>query len=774
MRKTIELEEGWLFQKTEYGCQNMPDLSDGRWEKISVPHDWAISGEFSPENDPQPLESSVLDYHEGMIQIGRTGGLPIKGTGWYVLDLFLPGDYAFYSLEFDGIMNHGEVYINGRKAGERPYGYSSFSVDLVPYMKRNEKNRIVVKVNSMDKTSRWYPGAGIYRPVRLVMKEECHVKYQGIWVRSEYDWMSRTALVKIHCEIEGNGVPEHVVFAPDGSAAAKASGMNAEIQLEEVWEWSIESPQLYTLVTEIKKDGHTADRVCTRFGIRKTEFIKDNGFFLNGSRVEIKGVCLHHDFGMLGAAYRRSVARQRLLMLKEMGCNAIRTTHNPPCPQTLDLCDEIGILVLEEAFDVWHISKALNDYANEFMQWAEKDLTDMIHRDRNHPCIFLYSIGNEIPDQVQKDGRDTCRWLTKICHQEDDSRLVTCGFNRPKAAIENGLTEEVDVVGLNYSPAYYEEYHKDYPHWNMIATETCSSVSSRGEYYLTAQIEVPPTKHENLQVNSYDYSAVACAYIPDVEFEAQKKAPFVAGQFVWTGFDYLGEPTPYREEWPSRSSYFGIFDLAGMKKDRYYAYKANWSEEPVLHLFPHWNWNIGDCVDVHCYTNLDYVRLFLNGKELIGQKRNGHRIIWSQIPYEPGELKAVGYKNRNDQNGIILEEKVQTSKEPYALRFIWKNRPVYPDGKDVIFSEVHVVDQDGILCPNAAVTVFFEVNGNGQYLASDGGDATDLRPFAKPYCRTFHGKVVCAVGVGEEEGFLIIRAKAEGLKSAELIIDIKR
>lgn len=774
MRKIINLETGWLFQETEYGTEYMPSRDNGKWHEVSVPHDWAIYGEFSPDNDQQPLERSVLDFHENIIQIGRTGGLPIKGTGWYLLDLFLPDSYACYVLEFDGIMNHGEVYVNGHKVGERPYGYSSFEVDLIPYMKKNQINQIVVKVNSMDKTSRWYPGAGIFRPVRLVMKEKCHVAYQGVWVRPEYDLDSRTAVIKVQSQVEGAGSTVHSIFSPNGSFLAQISGENGEAFLETVQEWSLDSPMLYTLITEVRENGCVADRVFTRFGIRKAEFTEENGFFLNGKRTEIKGVCLHHDFGMLGAAYNRSMARQRLLELKGMGCNGLRTSHNPPCPETLDLCDQMGILVMEEAFDVWHEPKAINDYANEFEKWAEIDLRDMIHRDRNHPCIILYSIGNEIPDQVRVEGRDTCRWLTSICHREDDSRPVTCGFNRPRAAIKNGLTEEVDVVGLNYSPIYYEEYHEKHPNWKIIATETCSSVSSRGEYYTPAKIEVPPVKHDNLQINSYDYSAVACAYIPDVEFEAQRKAPFVAGQFVWTGYDYLGEPTPYREEWPSKSSYFGIFDLAGMKKDRYYAYKANWSQEPVVHLFPHWNWEEGDLVDVHCYTNLDEVRLWLNGEEIKRFKRYGHRLVWEKVVFHPGELKAVGYVGKEKGLIAVCEDIVRTSREPYALKLSWNNRPIRADGKEVILVEVQVVDKNGVLCPKADHKISFSVEGEGRYLASDAGDSTCLRQFHKPWCNAFHGKAVCALGVTRQEGFIFLRVRAEGLKETAMVIETRR
>lgn len=773
MREVRKLEKGWKFCLTELGTEVMPDLEYVGWQDVLVPHDWAIYGEFSPQNDPQPLESSVLDFHENMIQIGRTGGLPIKGTGWYVLELFLPDTYCDYALEFDGIMNHGEVYINGEKAGYRPYGYSSFTVNMVPYMKKNEVNRVVVKVNSLDKTSRWYPGAGIFRPVRLVMNSESYVAYNGIWLRPEYCPESQTAELMIQCDLKGNGIAEHTIFLANGIAIAACSGIKTRAILESVQVWDVDSPVLYTLMTEVLFDNRVVDRVFTRFGVRKAVFDRETGFTLNGKPMKLNGVCLHHDSGMLGAAYNKDAVYRKLSTLKEMGCNALRTTHNPPCPETLDLCDQLGIMVLEEVFDVWHTPKALNDYANEFAEWAETDLTDMIRRDRNHPCIILYSIGNEIPDQMQPEGRNTCRWLTSICHREDDSRPVTCGFNRPKEAIENGLTEEVDIVGLNYSPTEYHNYHKMYPHWTLVATETCSSVSSRGEYYLPAKMEIPPVKHDNLQVNSYDYSAVACAYIADVEFDAQNEAPFIAGQFVWTGYDYLGEPTPYREEWPSRSSYFGILDLAGLKKDRYYAYAANWSEKPVLHLFPHWNWEPGQLVDVHCYTNLERISLYLNGREIRKQSRKNHRIVFEKIPFEPGRLRAVGYCTIDGKEQEICEDIIHTSGAPYAIMLNCDKREVLANGKALAFIEVSIVDEKGVLCPDANNCIYFSVEGEGAYVASDAGDATSTRVFSKPYCEAFHGKLVCAVQAKEQPGNILVHINAEGLKGNSLVIRVE-
>ena len=482
---------------------------------------------------------------------------------------------------------------------------------------------------------------------------------------------------------------------------------------------------------------------------------------------------MHHDLGMLGAAYREDVWRKRFQTLKEMGCNGLRTTHNPPCPTTLDICDELGILVLDEAFDEWHEPKAINGYATEFDKWAKRDLVDMIRRDRNHPSVILYSIGNEIPEQTRPDGKDTCKWLADICHREDPTRLITNGFNRPERALENGMINEVDVVGLNYCPFRYEKYHKEFPHWKLLGTETMSAVSSRGEYFLPAEIEVPPVKRENLHVNSYDYSAVACTYIPDVEFEAQKNAPYMAGQFVWTGYDYLGEPTPYREEWPSRSSYFGILDLAGLKKDRYYGFAAQWQEKPVLHLFPHWNWDNGQKVDVHCYTNLDVVRLYLNGREIKEHIRKDHRIIFKDVIFEPGALHAIGYRLENGQEVFVMEDVVRTAGKASKLVMSRDEEYLTAGSPNVCYVEVDVTDLDGIICPNADDKVYIQVEGAGEYLASDAGDQTSLRRFNETYCHAFHGKMVIAVKAKDNPGNILIKVWTDDIKTTYMNIPVR-
>lgn len=773
MREVWNLTDDWMFKLTSPGTAEMPPEDQEGWQAVRIPHDWAVNGEFSPDNDPQPLENSVLDFHENVVQIGRTGGLPAFGTGWYRRELDLPENHSRYMLEFDGIMSRGEVYVNGIQAAYRPYGYSSFCVDITQMIRKGGKNQLVVKVNALERSSRWYPGAGIYRPVRLVMCEESAVSYNGIWVRPEYDVDNKKARVQIECLVLGDGVPVHTVFDPKGQKIIQCSGQKTEFLLERPAVWDIQSPGLYTLMTEIQVGDEITDRIFERFGIRDIVFDSERGFILNGKVTKIQGVCMHHDCGMLGAAYNRDAVLRQLKTLKEMGCNALRTTHNPPQPDTLDLCDELGILVMEEAFDEWRIPKVENGYSREFDQWAERDLTDMIRRDRNHPSVIIYSIGNEVPDQTLPEGREICRWLTSICHREDPTRPVTCCFSRPDAAIENGLGEELDLFGVNYHPGEYERYHREHPDWVLIGSETVSCVSSRGEYFLPAADEMPVVKRENLQVNSYDLSAPAFCYTPDIEFEAQDHCPFICGCFVWTGYDYLGEPTPYREEWPSRSSYFGILDLAGLPKDRYWAYAAQWGEKDILHLLPHWNWSEGDLVDVHCYTNMDRVRLFLNGAEIGDQQRMTHRIVFGKIPFVPGELMAEGYRNTDEGERLILREVIRTAGPPYAVRLNSEKEALRADGKEICFVVIQIVDRDGNICTNADDCVHIDVQGEGYYVASDAGDPTSTRVFSKPYCEAFHGQLAAVVRAGTRPGNLVIHAQAEGLAAASVILRVE-
>jgi len=605
--------QNWSFNKGEMGNEQLYSFDDEQWRILDLPHDWAIEGPFDRKNDT------------------RTGGLPIYGTAWYrkhfVIDAMHKGKSV--TLEFDGVMNNAEVYLNGEKAGARPYGYIGFEVDLTPHIKFGEKNVIAVRVDPKELSARWYPGAGIYRNVRLEIKNPVHIAHWGTYITTP-DVNKENARVEIETTIEnkrdlqGRFTLETVIVdASGGKVAAIESGIEFSKDGDAVVDqtltikapelWDMDNPCLYLAKSVLYRNASVIDTYETRFGIRTIEYSKDKGFLLNGNQVKFKGVCLHHDLGPLGSAVNYRATERQLEIMKSMGVNAIRTSHNPPSPEQLELCDKMGILVQVEAFDEWKIAKVENGYNKYWDQWHETDLRDMIRRDRNHPSVVMWSIGNEIREQGRKNGGETAARLTTICHEEDSTRPVTAGFNQYPACVNNGLAEAIDLVGFNYKPTQYDHVLEKHPDWLIYGSETSSCVSSRGIYHLPLENY---DKHESLQVNSYDIISPPWAYPPDFETHAQETMNRSLGEFVWTGFDYLGEPTPYNGrdnetdgkwggDWPSRSSYFGIVDLCGFPKDRYYYYKSVWTKEPMVHILPHWNWEDSGhkTIPVYCYTN---------------------------------------------------------------------------------------------------------------------------------------------------------------------------
>ncbi|MCK4749506.1 MAG: DUF4982 domain-containing protein, partial [Bacteroidales bacterium] len=604
--------------------------TDG-WEVVIVPHDWAISGEFDASIDQQEIRVMEDGERIPKMRTGGTGGLPHVGIGWYRKEIHIPNLYSNKSvfIEFDGAMSHARVYLNGTFVGEWPYGYASFGFELTPHVKFGESNILAVRLENKPNSSRWYPGAGIYRNVRLVITDLVHVKQWGTYLTTP-DISDGKGTVQLASTIlNGTGTAKKVkvetqILTPDGVVTAEVSS-DAEINEEtlvmqsvivpEPELWSVETPVLYTAITRILENGRELDRYSTPFGFRYFKFTNNNGFLLNGERVQLNGVCLHHDLGPLGAAVNLSSLRHRMELLQEMGCNSIRTSHNPPAPEMLELADEMGFLVIDEAFDEWKYPKCDNGYSSLWDEWAEKDMTALIHRDRNHPSVIMWSIGNEIREQDIEGGAEYCQFLVDICKREDPTRPTTAGFNQWEQAIENGFADIVDVAGWNYKPQHYHFIHNKFPHWKMYASETASTVSSRGEYFFPAEEKIHYTR-EPFHSNSFDMEFPRWATSPDREFAAQDSFKYIAGEYVWTGFDYLGEPTPYNIEWPSRSSYFGIIDLCGIPKDRFYLYQSKWTDKEVLHLLPHWNWESGQNVSVHCYTSFDRGELFLNGKSM--------------------------------------------------------------------------------------------------------------------------------------------------------------
>lgn len=786
-RQIILLDSEWKFINKEVTGGEKAETGTSGWETVSVPHDWAISGEFDEQNDV--VVDRVVEDGEKVAKkrTGRTGGLPHVGVGWYRKVLDIPAEWKSknISVEFDGAMSHARVFLNGGFIGEWPYGYASFGFDLTGKIRFGQKNILAVRLGNPEHSSRWYPGAGIYRNVRLVITDPVHVKRWGTFVTTPGAEDGK-GTVTIATTILSPG-KEKVrlqtdVIGPDGTVVATTSTpleINGEqtvtqsLTVKNHQLWSTENPVLYKAVSKVLKNGKVADRYETPFGFRFFEFTTDHGFSLNGENMKLNGVCLHHDLGPLGAAVNYSALKRQLILLREMGCNAIRTSHNPPAPELLQLTDEMGFLVIDEAFDEWKYAKVENGYHTLWDQWAEKDLVAMIRRDRNHPSVIMWSLGNEIREQGMPDGAQYCRFLADICKREDSTRPTTAGFNNWEQAIRNGLAAIVDVPGWNYKPQHYSFIHEKHPDWKMYASETASTVSSRGEYFLPAEVRVHYTR-EPYHSSAYDLEYPGWATTPDREFAAQDSFPFMAGEFVWTGFDYLGEPTPYNEHWPSHSSYFGIIDLCGIPKDRYFLYQSKWSDKDVLHLLPHWNWEgkEGELVPVHCYTSFRKAELFLNGKSQGIREKDPtqlyrtYRLVWD-VPYEPGALKVVAL---DESNRPLKETTVETAGAPAAIRLGAMSDTITADGKELAFVTVSVVDKQGVLCPRASNRIRFKVEGAGSFRAVGNGDPTSLESFVKPAMKAFNGKCVVFLQSTKQAGQIRLTAEADGLEKSQLTI----
>ncbi len=783
-REIILLEKGWLFQKQDprFGVSEtcLP------WDTVNIPHDWAISGPFDLNQDMQLVQVIEDGDKEARLRTGRTGALPTTGIGIYKKEIFLPENESPQKIfiEFDGVMSHAKVYLNGAYIGERPYGYSSFSFDLTDHFKFGAKNILEVRVENKPEMSRFYTGAGIYRPVRLVCTSPIHVAHWGTFITTpEISEKKGRVSVKtnIQADIKEKGKIQLIteIYDPSGKCVTSVSTektsmpsllfeQNCSVKNPQLWD--TEHPHLYKAVSKVYLNGRQTDRYETVFGFRTIKFDKDKGFFLNGKATKIKGVCLHHDLGPLGAAANFRATERQLEIMKEMGCNAIRTSHNPSSVELLELCDRMGLMVQVEAFDEWKSGKCVNGYNTLFDEWAERDLTDLIHRDRNHPCVIMWSIGNEVREQSEKDGHKIARFLSDIVHREDPTRPSTAGYNNHVEAIANGLADAVDLVGFNYKHFDYENQHKNHPEYVLYGSETSSAVSSRGIYKFPIKDNSSPW-YQDYQVSSYDMDYVPWGSAPDTEFEKQDDNDFLLGEFVWTGFDYLGEPTPYGGGAPSRSSYFGIVDLAGLKKDRFYLYQSQWSDKPVLHVMPHWTWpdRLGQEVPVQCYTNYPEVELFVNGKSMGTRKKDKsqkflrYRMRWDNVIYLPGEIKVVA---KNEKGEPCEERIIRTAGNPEKIYLKADRDTITADGKDLSFITVEIHDQNGNLCPRDASMLFVKVTGNGKLKALCNGDATDLTSFSSNYMRVFSGKMVIVVEAGEKAGEIGIEVTGEKLKTA--------
>ncbi len=748
-RKEVNLEQ-WQFSH------------DGQtWEQVSVPHDWAIAGPFDKKWDLQVVRIEQNGEKEATEKSGRSGSLPWIGKGVYRTTFSVPADYGHAELLFDGAMAEPEVWVNGRKAGYWAYGYNAFRVDVTSFLNGGE-NQLEVRLSNVEESSRWYPGAGIYRPVTLVMTQPTRIDDWSLYVRT-------MGIKDGKAEVEAEGkivgadktmAARVTLTAPDGQ---RAGGGDAEIggdgkfyvrmKVDNAQLWTPETPHLYKVKVSVVKNGKDiVDEKTVTTGIRTVRVSREKGFELNGQTRKIKGVCLHHDLGPLGAAVNKAALIRQIRRMKEMGCDAIRTAHNMPSTMQMEVCDSMGMMVMAESFDMWIYKKCKNGYARFFKEWAARDITNLVLNHRNHPSIVMWSIGNEIPEQWSEEGRQISIQLQGLCHSLDPTRPVTQGMDRAEAALGSGFAQVMDVPGFNYRVHKYEKNLSQLPQGFLLGSETASTVSSRGEYQFPVVVEAAdmPTSnlrksHYNGQCSSYDVQHCSWSNLPDDDWQWQDDKAWVIGEFVWTGFDYLGEPSPYDEYWPSRSSYFGICDLAGLPKDRYYLYRSHWNkEEHTIHLLPHWTWpgRKGEVTPVYCYTDYPEAELFVNGKSQGRIRKNAaerldrYRLRWNDVRYEPGEVRVVVYDEAGKQAG---ERSIRTAGKPSRLKLDTETID------NMVFVTVSMVDSKGTLCPDAADQLEFAVRGDGKFKAVCNGDATSLESFAEPRMRLFHGQLVVMV-----------------------------
>lgn len=807
--RSANFDEGWKFNLGDSAAYSQPDFNDSSWRSLNLPHDWAIEGDFSKENPS-----------------GTGGGALPGGIGWYRKTFTVPGykEGEKVYIDFDGAYMNTTVYINGHELGTRPYGYASFSYDITPWLKEGD-NVIAVKVDNSDQpNSRWYSGCGIYRHVWLRKLDAIHVAQWGTYVTTS-DITPDSATVNIATTVDNTSATDAevtlttrvidpqgkvaaTVTASDNIAAGKSATVNQTARVADPQLWSLDNPALYSVVTDVAVGGKTVDTYQTTTGIRTIEFTADKGFFLNGEQVKINGVCMHHDLGALGAAVNTRAIRRQLEILQEMGVNAYRASHNPPAPEVLALCDSMGILVMDEAFDMWRKRKTERDYARFFDEWHERDLTDLVTRDRNHPSIIMWSIGNEVleqwsdaaadtlsleeanlilnfghgADKLAKDGDEmsvnsmlTAK-LADIVKQLDPTRPVTAGMNEPNPGNHLIKSGALDVIGLNYHDEWYDDAEKNYPGKPLLGSETVSALMTRGYYKNPSDsiIIAPkrwdiPYEDPSFACSAYDNEHVPWGTTHENSLRRMKDDR-VMGQFIWTGFDYIGEPTPYG--WPARSSYFGIVDLAGFPKDVYYMYQSEWRpDKTVLHLFPHWNWTPGQTVDLLAYyNNADEVELFVNGKSQgVRSKGDGEYHVMWRVPFEPGTIKAVSRK----AGKTVAEQVINTAGEPAQIRLTPDRATIAADGNDLSFVTVEILDSEGNLCPTAVNEVTFTVEGAGQNEGVDNGNPISLERFKADSRKAMAGKALLIVRNNGKKGDINVKAVSPGLSDATVTLKAK-
>ena len=792
---TLALALTTLCQAQSRKVINLPswDFSrDGKaWQQVAVPHDWAISGPFDKKWDLQMVAIEQNGEKEKTEKSGRSGALPWIGEGMYQMKWTAPKGYKRAVLVFDGAMSQPVVCVNGKEAGKWAYGYNAFRIDITPFIQFGKSNLIEVHLNNVEESSRWYPGGGLYRPVSVELYGNENFSTWDTFVRTlKAD--KQEAEVEVNALLEGKiGKSGKTVIALLDEAGTKVAeqtikGATPEIKttlkVENPQLWSPESPHLYQVKLTRYEGKKVADVQTLKTGIRTISVSKNNGFQLNGITRKIKGVCLHHDLGPLGAAENKAALIRQIKTMKEMGCDAIRTAHNMPSTMQMEICDSLGMMVMAESFDMWIYPKCKNGYAKFFKEWSDKDMTNLVKHHRNHPSIVMWSIGNEIPEQWSQEGVEIAKHLQDLCHQYDPSRPVTQGMDKAEDALKSGFAQVMDVPGFNYRVHKYYKNIEQLPQGFLLGSETASTVSSRGVYKFPVVVSDKATYPDG-QCSSYDTEYCSWSNLPDDDWKMQDDYSWVIGEFVWTGYDYLGEPTPYDTYWPSRSSYFGICDLAGLPKDRYYMYRARWNEQQhTTHLLPHWNWKgrEGQVTPVYCYTDGVEGELFVNGKSQ-GRVRKDkssrldrYRLRWNNVKYEPGEIRVVTYNQYGEKVG---EDVKRTAGEPAQMKFCVETPDHEPvacmvegctdehnvllnaDGNDLAFITVSLLDKDGNECPLADDELTFEVSGAGTFKAACNGDATSLEPFTLPQMKLFSGKLVVIVQSSKQKGDIILKVK---------------
>ena len=803
-RQETTLTEGWLFSQDQQ-----------TWQNVCVPHDWAIAGPFDKKWDLQKVRIEQNGEKEATEKSGRSGALPWIGEGHYKRNIQIPAGCKHAELMFDGAMAEPTVYLNGQKAGYWAYGYNTFRVDITPMMKAGD-NLLEVHLKNVEESSRWYPGAGIYRPVKLIITGDDRIDPWKTFIRTT-QLCDRQAVVDVTVgtgsplaahqgfEIEVRDAKGKLVGHEHCSEISNSGEANLSFTIQEPHLWSPETPYLYTAHIKYMQNGQLLDEVKQKFGIRTVKVSKEGGFQLNGVTRKIKGVCLHHDLGPLGAAVNKAALIRQIKTMKNMGCDAIRTSHNMPSQMQMDICDSLGMMVMAESFDMWLYPKCKNGYARFFKDWWKKDIENLILANRNHPSIIMWSIGNEIPEQGSAQGKEISENLQNACHSLDPTRPVTQGLDHAEASIKSGVATTMDVPGFNYRVHKYQNSIGQLPQGFLLGSETASTVSSRGVYKFPVEVTdnsqyaswAPSYDPQAIlkadgQCSSYDLEYCSWSNLPDDDWVWQDDKDWVIGEFVWTGYDYLGEPTPYDEYWPSRSSYFGICDLAGLPKDRYWLYRSRWNkDEHTIHLLPHWTWGlskkdkgnrIGKVTPVYCYTDYPTGELFVNGKSQgkisknPAERLDRYRLRWNNVKYEPGEIKVVVYDAQGNKAG---EQTVKTAGKPAALKLeAWTQNSSLPtppspllksNGDDLAFITVSLTDADGTLIPQADDQLTFEVTGAGSFEAVCNGDATSLESFKAPTMKLFNGQLVVVVRSSKETGTLTLKVTDEKLKLSKSI-----